>query len=85
MRRKAGATATPAGSEAIFSSVSCKTTAGSRGGLMPIISKKEKTRNGVAPQTSGSNCGTASMSATVVVPVRNSILAPSSHDSAKSE
>ena len=47
---------------------------------MPIISKKEKTRSGVAAQTSGSSCGTASMSATVVVPVRASISAPATHD-----
>ena len=39
--------------------------------LMPIISRNENTRSGVAPQTFGSSSGTASMSATVVVPVRD--------------
>ena len=36
---------------------------------MPVISRKENTRSGVASQTSGSKSGMASMSATVVVPV----------------
>jgi hypothetical protein len=52
---------------------------------MPVISRKEKTRSGVASQSSGSKSGMASMSATVVVPVRSSICAPSSHERAYSE
>ena len=52
---------------------------------MPVISKNESTRKGVASQTSGSNSGTFSMSPTVVVPVRRSIFAPASQDYAKSE
>ncbi len=43
--------------------------AGSRRARMPVISRNEKTRNGVASQTSGNRSGTVSMSATVVVPV----------------
>jgi hypothetical protein len=42
------------------------------------------TRSGVASQAAGSNSGTASTSATVVVPVRNSICAPSRQEAAKS-
>ena len=51
----------------------------------PVISKNETTRKGVASHTSGSSSGTVSMSPTVVVPVRRSIRAPASQDSANSE
>ncbi len=53
--------------------------------LKLIISRNEITRKGVLSETSGNNSGTASMSATVVTPERNSIFAPCSHDCAKSE
>ena len=42
-------------------------------------------RNGVAPHISGSRSGAASMSATVVVPVRSNIRTPANQDSANSE
>ena len=50
---------------------------------MPVISRKENTRNGVADQISGSNCGAVSMSPTVVVPVRSNMRAPFNHDSGR--
>ena len=51
---------------------------------LPVISRNEKIRSGVAPHISGSNSGAASMSAMVVVPVRRSMRAPFSHDRAYS-
>jgi len=51
---------------------------------MPIISKNETTRSGVESHISGNNCGTASISPTVVVPVRRSIRAPARQEAAYS-
>ena len=51
---------------------------------MVINSRNENTRSGVAVQASGSKSGTASTSATVVVPVRRSMAAPSRQERAKS-
>ena len=72
-------------SDSIFATASASTARGSRRLRTPVISRKEKTRSGVDCQTIGRSGGTASMSATVVVPVRKSICAPSSQDFAKSE
>ncbi len=49
---------------------------GGRRDRTPVISRKDTTRSGVEVHTSGSNSGTASMSATVVVPDSTSIRAP---------
>ena len=52
----------------MVSTASRKMSFGARRDLMPVISRKEKTRSGVASQTSGSKSGMDSMSPTVVVP-----------------
>ena len=75
----------PMGMEVILASASPRISSGSRRLFTPVISRNEKTRSGVAAQTSGNNSGTISISPTVVVPVRTSIPAPASQDSAKSE